>query len=214
MLIRIFIGLFLLGFYSEQSEARVTFSPYYSVSSDKSIIAKKSKGTETEKKTFREEKGLKAGISFWKLFGASVSVGQNYKVTTSTESEISDEWGELDYSKDLNTSTSTPGSEKKIKETQNKAKVSVMFDPGFWILIARTKLGVTATQRLVDVYENDVLVSELKPEPTYKPHAGFGLGVKLSRRIKAMIEYDFFFYKFPETKVFERETSISFSFAI
>lgn len=194
--------------------AGITFSPYYSVSSTKSIQPNRSEGTETEKTTQREEKGIAAGVSFWKLFSLQLSVGQNFKITNTTENEIVDEYGEIDFASEIDTSTRQPGVATKIKDTQNKGKVTLVFDPGFWIFIARLKAGVTATQRITEVFVDDEKVEELRPNPTYKPHAGVGLGVRLSRQIYGMVEYNFFFYKFPETEPFEREVSVSVAFSI
>jgi hypothetical protein len=199
---------------SEAAFARITFSPYYSVSSTKSISPKRKDSTETEKISQREEKGLSAGVSFFRIVGLSLSVGQNFKTTTTTEQTVTDEYGEIDLNSELDSSTRTPGMQTKIKDTQNKAKFSFYLDPGFWIFVARMKLGVTATQRKVQVFADDILVDTQDPAPTYKPHAGLGLGVRLSSRIFAIAEYTFFFYKFPEKEPFEREATISFGFSI
>ncbi|MEZ4743929.1 MAG: hypothetical protein R3B45_16030 [Bdellovibrionota bacterium] len=205
---------FLAGLLPAVCHAGITIAPYYSVSSTKSITTKQSQGTETEKISQREEKGLKAGISFWRLFKLQLAVGQNFKTTTTTEQEITDEYDEIDFNSELDTSTRTPGKSTKIKDTQNKAKLSIVLDPGFWIFIARLKAGVTATQRKIEVFEEDQLISKVDPEPTYKPHAGVGLGIKFTRRMYGMIEYNFFFYKFPKPEPFEREAAISFAFSI
>lgn len=203
------------GIFSTQNAlARITFSPYYSVSSTKSISPNKNEDTETEKVTQREEKGLRAGISFWRLLSLQLSVGQNFKVSTTKEQEVVDEYGDIDFESDLNSSTKEPGIETKIKDTQNKAKVSFIFDPGFWKFIARVKIGVTATQRITEMFVADEKVEEYRPEPKYNPHAGVGLGIRLTPRIFGMIEYNFDFYKFPDTKNFEREALISFGFSI
>jgi len=199
---------------AETGEARITFAPYYSVSSTKSIKPKKSEGTETEKISQREEKGIKAGISFWRLFKFQAALGQNFKTTTTTENEITDEYGDIDFDSELDTSTRTPGKSTKIKDIQTKAKVSVILDPGFWIFIARLKLGVTATQRKVEVFEEGVMIEQIDPPPTYKPHAGAGLGIRFTPRMYAMAEYNFLFYKFPEPEPFEREVALSFAFSI
>ncbi|MDD1421225.1 porin family protein [Dolichospermum sp. ST_sed1] len=200
--------------FSTSAHARITFEPYYSVSSTKSLKPNKKASTETEKISQREEKGLRAGISFWRLLGLNLSVGQNFKTTTTQEQEIVDEYGEIDFNKEIDSTTKIPGVETKIKDTQNKAKATFVFDPGFWIFVARMKVGVTATQRITEVFIADEKTQEVRPDPTYKPHAGAGLGVRLSPRMFGMIEYNFFFYKFPETEPFEREASISFGFSI
>lgn len=213
-IIGIVAGCLLLSASADSAYAGITFSPYYSVSSTKSISPKPKSGTETETISQREEKGISAGLSFFRLFGLSLSVGQNFATKTTTEQTIKDEYGEIDFDSELDTSTRTPGKEVKIKDTQNKAKFSFYLDPGFWIFIARAKVGVTATQRKVETFQDDILIDQKDPAPTYKPHAGVGLGVRFSPRIFAMTEYNFFFYKFPEKEPFEREATVSFAFSI
>jgi len=49
---------------------------------------------------------------------------------------------------------------------------------------------------------------------TYKPTASAGAGVRIGRTMYFMAEYGFFFYKFPETKPFEREVSVSYGVSL
>jgi alpha-acetolactate decarboxylase len=58
----------------------------------------------------------------------------------------------------------------------------------------------------------DTVVNE--PPITYKPYAGVGLGFRFSPKFFWMIEYQGYFYKFPETEPFQREVSVSFAFKI
>lgn len=206
------IGFVFLIFFISQANGEIIFEPYYSVSSNKSISPNRTKGTETEKISQREEKGIKAGVAFFRVLKLMLSVGQSFHVNTTTESVLKDEYDELDFSSELNSSTS--GQQKKKKETQNRARISFVFDPSFWIFVFRTKLGVTAKQRIVKLYVDDILQSSQEPDPNYHPHAGIGFGLKFTPRMYFLVDYSFYFYKFPDTKIFERELSISYGISI
>ena len=97
------------------------------------------------------------------------------------------------------------------------------FDPGFWIFIMRAKAGVTATQRIVDTEqalvdadtgESTIAKRSVTTGPTYKPHSGFGFGVRLGRTMYFMAEYNMFHYKFPEIEPFEREVAVSYAVSL
>src|SRR5690606_13192047 len=104
------------------------------------------------------------------------SVGESLHTTTTTESAMKDEYGEIDLGAELDSSTT--GEEKKKKELQRLGRFTFVLDPSFSIFIIRTKVGITARQRILKLYTNDVLQETLEPEPTYKPHAGIGFGVR------------------------------------
>jgi hypothetical protein len=194
------------------AEARVSIDPYVSIKSTKSVKpqkADKTKEDETVKQ--RKEAGLRATVKFFRLFGIQASAGQSTLTTTEKTQNVTDEYGEIDYDSDLNMSTDTPDTLVKITEVQRNAKLSVVLDPSFWIFILRAKAGVTATQRIVTVEETDKDPTTATFGPTYKPHSGFGLGVRFSPKIYAMAEYNMFHYKFPELEPFEREVAVSFS---
>ena len=204
--------LFVLLNYSHLANARIIFEPYVSIASTKTLKPNRAKGTESETISERKEGGLKAGIklgSFFSLYGA---VGQSKQTTTTTQSQIVDQFGQIDFEKDLDTRTS--GKETKLLETQNKAKVGLDINPSFWIFIVRTTVGVAATQRLVKAYEEDVLLKNINPEPTYKPFAGAGLGVRLGPKMFALAQYNFNFYMFPKKEPFEREVNISYGISL
>jgi hypothetical protein len=195
-----------------KAEAGVTLEPYLSIASTKSLKPNKAQGTESEKISERREAGLKAGIKLGKVFSLYGALGQSKQTTTTSENEIVDQFGQIDFEKDLNTRTT--GRETKLLETQNKAKVGLDINPSFWIFIVRTTVGVAATQRLVKAYEDDVLLKDIKPDPTYKPFAGAGLGVRLGPKMFALAQYNFNFYMFPKKEPFEREVNISYGISL
>jgi hypothetical protein len=184
------------------------FEPYYRVSSTKKITPKRSQSTETETISQREEKGLRGGIRAGRFFKLMLSLGQSYHVNTSKTSAIKDEYNQIDLSKEL--SSDTVGKEQKKKETQNKASLEFGFDPSFWIFILQAKAGVVGTQRILRLYADDVLQKELNPDPTWKPTASLGVGVRLWRGTYFMVEYGGYFYAFPKSSPFERQASISY----
>lgn len=192
----------------------IMFEPYYSYRSTKSLDPNRDEGTETEKIKNREEKGVRAGVSFFSLLKVSASVGESFTVTTSTDREIVDEYDEVDIQSDLNVDPDAETKQLKKKETDTRASVSLSLDPSFSIFILRAKAGVTARQRIIKVFENDVQVLHDEPPITYKPNAGLGFGIKFSYNIYAIAEYSFYFYKFPETEPFERALSLNIGFSI
>lgn len=206
------LGIYLCSF--NKAQAGIIFEPYFSYRSTKSIDPNRKENKDKETIKNREEKGLKAGLSFYNLFKIQASVGQSFTVTTTTYKDATDEYDEIDYQEDLNTDPDSESKDIKIKETDSRATFSLLFDPSFWILIMRAKAGVLARQRIVKTFEEDTLIKESEPPVTYKPQAGLGLGVKFSPSIYAVLEYNFYFYKFPETEPFERAAELSIGFSI
>lgn len=199
---------------SQAAYSGINFEPYFSYRSTKGITSDRSEGTETETIKNREEKGIRAGIGIFSLLKIQASVGQSFTVTTKKTNQITDEYDEIDFEKELNYDPNSEVKDLKTKETDSRANVSVIVDPSFWIFIARVKAGVSARQRVVKVFEGDTMVLKKEPAITYKPIAGAGLGVKFSYNMYAIAEYSFYFYKFPETEPFERSVSLSLGFSI
>jgi hypothetical protein len=141
--------------------------------------------------------------------GLQLSVGQNKLDETRKTSQVVDEFDEINFEKDLNMDVSDQDAEVKTSEIQRKARVSLVFDPSFWIFITRLKAGVQAQQRLMTLEQNGTKESYTGPI-TYDPVASLGFGVRLGRRMYAMAEYGAVFYKFPETEPFEREVTVSY----
>ncbi len=210
-LVTILFSTFLL--YAPITYAGMSLSPYVKISSTKQI---KPEADAKEKETLkqREEYGFNFSLSFWRLMSFTLGVGQNNLTTTEKVQDATDEFGEIDYQNDLNMSTDDPDKEVVLKETQNKGRVTLALDPGFWIFICKAKLGVTATQRIFEKEEEGEDPLTYTSPITYNPHAGLGFGVRLSRQIYWMAEYEAYFYKFPETEPFERAVSVSFGVSI
>jgi hypothetical protein len=196
--------------------AGLTISPYVSIKSTKSVTpGKTNKNQEGETIKQRQEYGINASLSFWRLFKTQLSVGQSKQTTTSKVSAVTDEYGKIDLSKDLNMDTDQPDNEVKLTETQRVGKFSLLVDPSFSIFILRFKIGVTAMQRIIEKEEMGVEPATLTVGPTYNPHSGFGAGIRFTPRMYFMAEYNFFHYNYP-TKIepFERELAVSYNVSI
>ncbi|NRA64819.1 MAG: hypothetical protein HRU19_10085 [Pseudobacteriovorax sp.] len=203
-----------LGFMNLTAYGGVDIAPYYSIKSTKSVTPGK-KSTETEKIRQREEFGIKASVKFWRLMAFQFSLGQSNLTTTEKVSEVVDEYDEIDFATELDLDTSNPDKDIRIKETQNVGKLSFTLDPSFSIFILRFKLGITARQRIIEKSETGLEDVTITEGPTYKPHSGFGFGVKLTRKMYWMAEYEFYHYKYPpDIEPFERELSVSFGVSI
>ena len=199
--------------------ARISIDPYVTVSSQKTIKPDKVGATSTAKTETSTTKqrttyGIKASLGLTKALKVQVGVGTNSLTTTSKSSEIVDEYGEIDLKKELSVDTSTPTRDVKVTETQKKANATVIVDPSFGPLILRAKAGVVATQRALKKEEDGATTKDYLSPITYKPTAGAGAGIKLSSRTQFVAEYSFYFYKFPDTKKFEREVTINFGVSL
>ncbi len=203
--------IFIFTFFAQNVFAKIIVSPYVSIRSTKSVNPdKKNKANENETIKQHQEYGMRGLISFWNIFKFQAGAGQSELTTTQKISAAKDDYGEIDYNKDLDMSTDQPDNLIKVKETQRNARVSVILDPSFWIFIMRAKVGVTATQRIVEAEETGKAKVTTTKGPTFKPHSGAGAGIKLGRMAFFMMEYEFFHYKFPEIEPFERGVTVSF----
>lgn len=215
---KIFVILLTIFVSSSTALARISIEPFASVSSTKQIKPNKAgsskssttAGTETETIKQRTTYGVKGSLSFFRIMKFQLGVGTNKLETTSKTSEAVDDYGEIDFEKDLNMDTSSPDTEVKITETQNKASATLVLDPSFWIFMLRAKAGVVATQRKF-TKETEGLDPESYTSPiSYKPTCGAGAGLRLSSQMYFLAEYSLLLYKFPERSPFEREVSVSY----
>lgn len=209
----ILAGLILASAMAESAYARVEFAPYVSIKSTKSVTPGK-KGTEDESIKQRQEYGIRASVSFWRLFKTQLSLGQSKTTTTHQTNQAADEYGEVDFSSDFNMDTSDPANTMSLTETQRIGKFSLLLDPSFSIFIMRAKIGVTARQRIIEKAEVGRPDEKLEAPITYKPHSGVGVGVKLGRSMYFMAEYELYHYAAPKLEPFERELSISYNVSI
>jgi hypothetical protein len=206
----------VLTLHATQAAARISIEPYASIKSTKSVNpAKRGDTLENEEITQRQEYGIRASVGFWRLFKFQVSVGQSKLTETKRADQVKDEYDEIDFQQELNVSTDDPAKDVSITETQNNARASLVFDPSFSVFIARLKLGITARQRIIEKEEAGLPAEKITHGPTYKPHSGFGLGIRINSRMYFMAEYEVYHYKYPpDLEPFERQLTVSYSVAI
>ena len=212
----LFMGTALLALCcASQAMATVYVSPYLSIRSTKTVDpSKTSSGQEDQKTQQYKEAGINAGVGFWRLFRASLAVGQAASTITEKQALAVDEYDEIDFHKDLNMSTDNPDNLIKITDTQRRATFSLEIDPSFWIFIMRAKLGVTAQQRIVQTETAGSPNQTVTKGPTYKPLSGVGLGVILTPSMYFMVEYSAYHYKFPKMEPFERQLTVNYTVSI
>ncbi|MBP6217273.1 MAG: hypothetical protein KA436_01655 [Oligoflexales bacterium] len=202
------LALSVLG--GSQLWAGISIDPFVSVSSTKSITPQaKDKSKEDAKVKQRTMAGIRASISFFRIFKLQLSVGQSTFTTTEKVQNAVDDYDQIDYEKDLNADTRDPSAEIKTSDVMNRAQANVIIDPSFWIFFMRAKAGVTAMQRTVGLEQAGVK-TETKTPIIYKPSAGAGAGIRIGSKMFAIAEYNLFLYKFPEMTPFEREVLVSY----
>ncbi|MES2745277.1 MAG: hypothetical protein V4655_07610 [Bdellovibrionota bacterium] len=193
--------------------AGVEFAPYVSIKSTKSVTPGKN-NTEDQSIKQRQEYGIRAGVSFWRLFKTQLSLGQSKTTTTHQTNNAVDEYSEVDFNKDFNMDTSDPANTMSLTETQRIGKFSLMIDPSFSIFIMRAKIGVTARQRIIEKAEAGRPDQKIEAPITYKPHSGVGVGIKFGPKMYFMAEYEMYHYAAPKLEPFERELSVSYNVSI
>lgn len=201
------------GLAPKELRAGVTVTPYASISSNKKTFTARD-GTRQEKTIERQAFGLRLSFRLYRALRLQLSAGQSTREATERAIEVVDEFDEINFERDLDLSTDNPDNQVQTKETINRGRVSFVLDPRLGPLIFRLKTGVQVTQRQFSLKEEGEAEVKTEPEPTYKPIAGAGLGLRLTRRMKAMVEYDLFFYAFPELEPFNSEIVVSYSIAI
>lgn len=209
----ILAGLLLASTMAPSAFARVEFAPYVSIKSTKSVTPGKN-STEDESIKQRQEYGIRASVSFWRLFKTQLSLGQSVTTTTQQTNNVVDEYDEIDFASDFDMDTSDPANTVKLTETQRIGKFSLLLDPSFSIFIMRAKIGVTARQRIIEKAEAGRPDEKLEAPITYKPHSGVGVGVRFGPRMYFMAEYELYHYAAPKLEPFERELSISYNVSI
>jgi hypothetical protein len=202
--------------------AGISIEPFASVSSTKEIKPDKagsknaSGGSATETETIKQRTtyGLRGSVGFFRIMKFQLGVGTNELTTTSKTSQAVDDYGEINFEKDLDMDTSDPEKEVKITETQNKATATMALDPSFSIFMLRAKAGVVATQRKFSKESDGAVPVKYTSPIKYKPVCGAGAGIKLGPKMFFMAEYNLFLYKFPEKEPFEREVVVSYGVSI
>jgi hypothetical protein len=212
------VGLLFGGIFFHLAELRaagLSFAPYISIKSTKNVTPGASSNSESEKINQRQEYGIRAALKMGRWFKSQLSVGQSQLTTTEKVSLLKDEYEEIDFSQEFEMDTSDPDNSIKMTETQRLGKFSLIFDPSFSIFIARLQVGVTARQRIVKIEQTGQATQENTFGPSFYPHSGAGLGVRLFRGTFIMAEYQLLHYSYPpDLQPFERELTVSYSISI
>lgn len=206
---------------AETAHARISFEPFASVSSTKSIKTDKAgknstkpAATETAVTKQRTTYGIRASIGMFRILKFQLGVGTNELATTTKVSQAVDDYEEIDYEKDLNMDTSDPDAEVKMTERQKKGTATLVLDPSFSIFVLRAKAGVVATQRETEKEQTGSPKTTYISPISYKPTVGGGAGLKFGPRTYFIAEYSLFLYKFPEKAPFEREVTVTFGVSL
>jgi hypothetical protein len=201
---------------------KISIVPYAGVSSTKSIKPQKvtpigqkdTKTSSSEKTTQRQNVGVKVDVKIFKLFGLNVTGGYNKINTTKKAAAMRDEFEEIDFNKDLGIGTST--ADFIYEEEQRMGTVKLGLYPGIGKLLnLKAEAGVRARQRLIKS-ENKLTgeVKEVNDPIRFHPTASAGIAVKLGGMAQFMVDYSFYFLKFPETNPHEQEVSIGMGVAL
>jgi hypothetical protein len=196
----------------------LSIGPYASVSSSKAIKPKvKEANTAEETTTQRTTYGVKVDLRLSKLFTLGVNVGTNKVDTTKKASAMRDEFGEIDYEKDLNVDPNNQGGEYRYQEEQRLGTAQLIINPALWPgkIWIKAGAGVRARQRLLSIEDTATDKSEkLTDKIRYHALATAGLQLRLLRAISAGIEYKFYFIKAPELEPHEQEALVTFGLQI
>lgn len=191
---------------------RVTVGPYASVSSTKGIKPNKMKSASDETVTQRTTYGLRVGVRLGKFFSLGVDAGTNNVDTSKKAAKLRDEYGDIDFQKDLNVDPAA-GFDYRYQEEQRLAKVQLVIQPIVTrVLTVKAAAGVRARQRIIKVTDKSEAPASksVTDGPRYQPTAMAGVNVRLFRAFSANIQYDFYFMKFPKTEPHEQEVSVGF----
>lgn len=194
----------------------LTIGPYASVSSTKGIKPKKDATGSNEVATQRTSYGLRVGLNMGRFFSLGVDAGTNKIDVTKKAVATRDEYGEIDFQKDLDTSPSHTN-DYRLQETQYLGKAVLNVHPlTTKILTVKVGAGVRARQRLIKVTDSVVTENskEVTTPITYNAVAEASLQARLLKAFSANIKYSFVFIKFPETQPHEQEVSIGFGFIL
>lgn len=211
-------GLAILGTGGRAFGAgRLSVGPYASVTSSKSIKAKKPGSEASEEVTTqRTTYGLRADIRLSKFFSLTGQAGVNKVDRTKKLVAMRDEYGDIDFQSDLNVSPGDQNATFRYQEEQRLGQAKLVLRPLYtsflWLNVGA---GVQARQRLITSTDKATGVSTKTTDKIrYQALASAGLGYKILRAFTGKIEYTFYFTKFPKTQPHEQEVAVNFGVEI
>lgn len=195
---------------------RLSIDPFVSLQSNKAIKGKV--GEVNEEETYKERLtyGIKMNVHLFWILSSDLIVARNQQESQLKSYAAKDEFGEIDYEKDLGIDKTNRDLLIRVDEERRMGRLALKARLGFGTtarFMAFANAGVQAMQRIVKVTYTDEALAENAPEPittpiTYDPYAGAGFSIKLSSKVKVGATYDFFFYKFPLYEPFTREVAV------
>ncbi len=195
---------------------RVSIDPFVSLQSNKAIKGEVGKKDEEESYKERLTYGIKFNVDLFWIISSEFLVAYNNLESQIKARKAVDEFDEIDYEEDLGIDKTDQDLLLKVKEERRMGRAALKANIGLGrFFTAFAKAGVQAIQRIVTVKYTDPDYGKEAPDSyttpyKYKPYAGAGFRVRLSRMIQAGATYDFFFYKFPEYTPFTREVGVFF----
>ncbi len=193
---------------------RVSIDPFLSLQSNKAIKGEVGKQDEDEAYKERLTYGVKVNVDMFWILATEFVVARNQMESQLKAYRATDEFGEIDYEKDLNVDKSNKDLLLKVNEERRMARAALKAQIGLgYYFTAFAKVGAQAMQRIVKVKYTDEKYADKAPDPLttpieYDPYAGAGFRVRLTHRVQAGATYDFFFYKFPKYEPFTREVGV------
>ncbi len=197
----------------------LTVGPYASVSSTKAIKPKAGKDASSadETVTQRTTYGVKVDLRLGRFFYLSVNGGQNEVDTTKKAVAMRDEYGDIDFSTDLNVDANSQSATYHYRETQRLASAQLVLAPALvqGVLWGKLGAGARARERLISVADEIAQVTTSKKDPLrWSAMATAGVNFRLFGAITAGAEYKFYFLKFPKTEPHEQEALVTFGLSI
>lgn len=197
----------------------ITVGPYASVSSTKAIkpVAGKNPGTSEETVTQRTTYGVKVDLRLGKLFTLSVNGGQNEVDATKKPIAMRDEYGDVDFAKDLNVDANSQSAVYRYRETQRLGSAQLVLAPALMkgVLWGKLGAGARARERLITISDEIAKTTKSTKDPLrWSAMATAGVQLRLLRAFSASVEYKFYFLKFPKTEPHEQEALVTFGMSI
>jgi hypothetical protein len=197
----------------------ITVGPYASVSSTKAIkpVAGKDTGSSEETITQRTTYGVKVDLRLGRLFTLSVNGGQNEVDTTKKPIAMRDEYGDIDFTKDLNVDPNSQTATYRYRETQRLGSAQLVLAPALMkgVLWGKLGAGARARERLITISDEIAQTTKSTKDPLrWSAMATAGVQLRLLGAFNAGVEYKFYFLKFPKTEPHEQEAVVSFGMSI
>lgn len=203
-------------FGNAEAASRFTVGPFASVSSTKSIKPSADKESSEEVVSQRTTYGVRIGVGLSRFFGLDIKAGVNDVDRTKKAVAMRDEFGDIDFQKDVNVNPADQNASYRYQESQKLGTAKLVFSPRLlsfvWLNVGA---GVRARKRDITVTDTAAGTKHRIDDPIrYHATGSAGLGFRLLRAFSGSIEYSFYFLKFPELEPHEQEVAVSFGVSL